>query len=275
LRARLHVNRRTVKVLGVTLAAGSVVGLVTVTEATGVLSRRPPPKVADAGHRASLPVVPSTRPTDVQENNQQKAQDSALEVRNRRRLAGAEPVVGQVARFSSESSLPRDAVLDRGTAIVTFVKPVPADLFLRDVVSLQGGAAPTAITIYMELPDGYPFTVSGKPDQDLPHQLRAFMADMSESLRRGQQVGPTTQRERQQLLADRIDAAIPNVSNVAVVLGVTFPLRSFLQNEPTIRDSYRVAAVEVDVSGNTRPFKNIEQRLDATILAQLRGEYSR
>jgi hypothetical protein len=224
-------------------AAVILAALLVVTGATVV-------SALQSEQKAPTPAKPAPKPTATMSRAQAKA---ALEkARDARRQQGQRPVKDQLAATLGVSP---------GGAYVTatFATPMPWTTYkahkgTNDRYDLP--AAVQRITFYLELDNGYPFTLTGAPSHDLMGSLAAYLGDPK--VRRNFSFSIPDARS----LADR-----------AVLLGFSMRYGDFAAQETQLRDKFGLAAAEVVASADAPPIAK-SQRLTRQTVDGYRADYA-
>lgn len=200
--------------------------------------------------KAPTPAMPAPKPTATMSRAQAKA---ALEkAREVRRQQGQRPVKEQLAGTPGISS---------GSAYVTatFATPMPWSTYkahqgTKGRYDLPGGVE--RITFYLELDNGYPFTLTGEPSHDLMGSLAAYLGD------------PKVRRNYSFSIPDA-----QSLAGRAVLLGFSMRYGDFAAQEAQLRDKFGLAAAEVVASADAPPIAKSE-RLTSQAVAGYRADYA-
>lgn len=272
------------RLLGIVVSVGTIVVLASTMTATWAQAPTPgpaptPAPVDGAGDRAVAqgPVlVPAPEPPD--DNRQSRmagrfeAQQASERLAAERRAIGQLPLEEQLTAGVTSGTLPALS-LDQAWAVVTFDVPMPIDVY-RQVLLTDTFAALSSearATVYLEMADGYPWTVSGPTDADLLGNLGAYMDNAIVRLRSE----PGTEQHlatpgAAANFADAVEATLPNLEASAVVLGLTIPAEEYRKVSAAL-ETAGIAAVEAAADFGAAPFKNPSGRLD---LAEARQHYA-
>lgn len=188
-----------------------------------------------------------------------------------RRAFGQLSLEEQLARGHSEGSMPAEFGLEQAYAVVTFDMPMPISTY-RDLAagSLGGLSADARATLYLELSDGYPLSVSGPVDADLSGNLRAFMSHTADRIAAGSASVSSLGAGDGDAFAARLRAAVHDLDGAAVVLGMTLPVVEY-QDQSNVFEPLGVAAVELALTPQTQPFLNTPGQVD---VASARNYYN-
>jgi hypothetical protein len=201
----------------------------------------------------SEPLQPTPSPAKPVSTLSPAAAKAALEkARDNRRQQGKRPVKEQLAGNSRLSS---------GSAHVTatFATPMPWTTYkthkgTNDRYDLPAGVP--RITFYLELDNGYPFTLTGEPTDDLMGSLASYLGD------------PKVRRN--------FSFNIPDTQSLegrAVLLGFSMRYSDFADQETQLRDKFGLAAAEVVASADAPPIAKSE-RLTSQTVDGYRADYA-
>lgn len=150
------------------------------------VAERPPPVThvpATERSTAQPSTVEIAEPQTVAQLRQEQ-QDRVDALRQRRREAGSRPLAEQMA--ATVNDLRRAGAVDNrqhNAVVLTLEKPMRYDEFREEFGSILESPNTTARpTIYLELSDGYPFTLTGPAEENLPSRLEAQMLNLAESV---------------------------------------------------------------------------------------------
>ena len=191
---------------------------------------------------------PDARPAGAEKHltslSRTEAKASLEKAREDRRQEGKRPVKEQLAGKSGVSS---------GSAYVTatFATPMPWTTYkmhkgTKDRYDLPGAAQ--RITFYLELDNGYPFTLTGDTTDDLMGSLASYLGD------------PTVRRN--------YTSPIPDTQSLearAVLLGFSMRYSDFAAQEAQLREKFGLAAAEVVGSADAPPIAKSERLTKQTV----------
>lgn len=181
------------------------------------------------------------------------AAKAALEkAREARRQEGKRPAKDQLAGNSGLSSASAHVT-------ATFATPMPWTTYkahqgTNDRYDLP--AAVQRITFYLELDNGYPFTLTGAPTDDLMGSLAAYLGD------------PKVRRNYSFSIPDA-----RSLAGRAVLLGFSMRYTDFAAQEAQLRDKFGLAAAEVVASADAPPIAKSE-RLTSQTVDGYRADYA-
>lgn len=246
----------------------------------------PPPQARNSalqGQATPVPTDISLPPNDAVAAAA-RARKSYQSLVAERRARGAKPIGQQVEELSAATKQPLPAVQSSAYAILTLETPLPLDVY-GDRLRRGLLAGVDQVTLYTELPDGYPFMVSGPPDADLLGALKAYMLRMAESSSsgaKGAAPAPAGNPSRTAAasadavrFSETIRAALPDIDTQAVVLGFAVRVDKYLQRQGDILSQFKAAAVEVEPTPDLTPFKPVDGLFDQHAVEAFRKEHNR
>lgn len=262
------------------LVTGLSVSVALLAMAVGVSwaqSPSPEPSEDEAAAADNIPVVVPV-PESVQRalspgsaGARATAQQAIERLTADRRAVGQLSIEEQLERGHSDGTMPAELGLEQAYAVVTFDMPMPISTY-RDFAagSFRGLSADARATLYLELSDGYPLSVSGPVSADLSGNLRAFMSNTADRIAAGSATLSSLGADDGGAFAARLRAAVQDLDGAAVVLGVTLPLVEY-QDQSSVFEPLGVAAVELAPTPQMQPFLNTPGQLD---VASARNYYN-
>lgn len=207
----------------------------------------------------------------------ERARDLQRTLRTERLRRGEMSVPDQVAKVAKETNQELGQVRESGTAIVSLATPMPFDVFEEDREAGRLPMGVQTVTLYLELPDGYPIQVTGRPGDDLAGNLDSFMATLTQRQatnpgKRETTSGETSGASETANNAADLTGARQTLRQLAVILGFTMAPATYERLEEGLHKSYRIATVEVTPGGGA-PFKVVEAAVDSTHVSQWRETY--
>lgn len=198
--------------------------------------------------------------------------------RARRKARGSDPISAQVAQLARDHKKSQTEVEGRGQVVVTLKTSMPWDVYKAQQAGDGRFKVPDAaqsVGLYMELDDGYPFTVYGSPTADLQSQLRAWLEHAAVTVENAATNSPPrhTGDALASMNAQGMRDALRNFNDKTVVLGFVMPIKQFREEEARLRKDLGVWA-EVTLEQHESPFKPIDQILTADRVREFRAVYA-
>jgi hypothetical protein len=200
--------------------------------------------------KAPTPAKRAPKPSATMSRAQAEA---ALEkAREVRRQQGQRPVKEQLAGTPGISS-------DSAHVTTTFATPMPWTTYKAHKGTKGRYDLPAAverITFYLELDNGYPFTLTGDPGDDLMGSLASYLGD------------PKVRRNYSFRIPDA-----QTLEGRAVLLGFSMRYGDFAAQEAQLRERFGLAAAEVVASADAPPIAKSEQ-LTSQVVDGYRADYA-
>lgn len=214
--------------------------------------------------------IPFVTPSLVEESEAARAPVSEAENLQQatayRRARGAIPVDQQVLELSAVAQQPRGDLESSSIAVLTLTEPPSLTELGKLIDQLDPNSTGEArATALLELPDGYPYIVSGPVETDFETAIHNVMTDTAEAAQRRMEAG-VDRNELQDSEILQLSSFIAETEQArrelpgrVRVLGLSLPLPLFLEHEGAYR-ALGLAGVEVELGYGLTPF-------DATVLS--------
>jgi len=190
---------------------------------------------------------------------------------------GALPVEVQILQYI-DLGTPRAEVIETAHLVSTLRDPIPLVDFRKILESHPALRELQGVTVYTELPDGYPFLVTGPAAQGLAPvvaNLEAFVGSAADAFSAVDTAAPETlngvrePNRHADLFAEHLRQFLPHLPSRIVVIGFTLPLRGTEDLQAQLDVTFDFISTEVELTESAVPFYNGPHPLDDTAVSRL------
>lgn len=198
--------------------------------------------------------------------------------RRSRKLVGATPLAAQLEGLARETLQSVNDIEKSGFVVSTFKTPVPWTEFRQGKPDGNPFVPSNTreVTVYLELNDGYPVTVSGSPSAELTTRMGAFLQNaltQVESSTSDPAASPGLAKDlTANVNAEGMRDVLPVIDRRAVVLGFVMTLADFRREEAQLRKDLDIWA-EVTLNPHKSPFKPVDYALTPAVIEGFRAEH--